>query len=105
MASIGRLNTPRSPGGNAFGSEWDSDEEGTEYNEDENIFVNENLDTSADHINVTSFLYTLFASNWCITVDIHSIQYMMQFLASLDMYAFGYKWLCSISYVTHLERR
>lgn len=51
MASIGRLNTPRSPGGNAFGSEWDSDEEGTEYNEDENIFVNENLDTSADHIN------------------------------------------------------
>ncbi|XP_021685397.2 AMP deaminase isoform X2 [Hevea brasiliensis] len=55
MASFGRLNIPRSPSANAFESEWDSDEEGTEYgNEDDITFIDGNMDSSANRINVDS---------------------------------------------------
>ncbi|XP_037491964.1 probable AMP deaminase isoform X2 [Jatropha curcas] len=52
MASLGRLNTPRSPGGNAFDSMGDSDEEETEFGtEDDVFFSNVNMDPSADYVN------------------------------------------------------
>lgn len=55
LASVGRLITPRSPGGNAFGNAEDSDEEGTELaNEDDIIFSHETVDASSNIINVGS---------------------------------------------------
>ncbi|XP_022775981.1 probable AMP deaminase isoform X2 [Durio zibethinus] len=52
LASYGRLMTPRSPGGNAFESAGDSDEEGTEPADgDEILFGDENIDISADLLN------------------------------------------------------
>ncbi|OMO51645.1 hypothetical protein CCACVL1_29661 [Corchorus capsularis] len=49
LANYGRLMTPRSPGGNAFESAGDSDEEGTEpANEDDILFGDENIDGPND---------------------------------------------------------
>ncbi|XVF02293.1 hypothetical protein REPUB_Repub04eG0163200 [Reevesia pubescens] len=49
LATYGRLMTPRSPGGNAFESAGDSDDEGTEVADEHDIlFGNENIDGSAD---------------------------------------------------------
>ena len=57
LATYGRLMTPRSPGGNAFESAGDSDEEGTEpADEDDFLFGDENIDGSADLLNVSAFL-------------------------------------------------
>ncbi|XP_015575300.1 probable AMP deaminase [Ricinus communis] len=51
MASHSRLITPRSPGGAAFESMEDSDEEGTEYAiGDDTIFNNANMNSSAEHV-------------------------------------------------------
>lgn len=57
--------TPRSPGGNAFESAGDSEEEGTEpADEDDILFGDENIDVSADLSNVSvsgsSFLFLFF---------------------------------------------
>ncbi|KAK6252641.1 hypothetical protein QUC31_014361 [Theobroma cacao] len=52
LATYGRLMTPRSPGGNAFESAGDSDEEGTEPgDEDDILFGDENIDGSGDLLN------------------------------------------------------
>lgn len=52
MASIGRLVSPRSPGGNAFDSVGDSDEEATVFaDEDDVTFSNGNMESSADYKN------------------------------------------------------
>ncbi|XVF84817.1 hypothetical protein PTKIN_Ptkin17bG0069900 [Pterospermum kingtungense] len=49
LATYGRLMTPRSPGGNAFESAGDSEEEGTEpADEDDILFGDENVNVSAD---------------------------------------------------------
>ncbi|KAL5761882.1 hypothetical protein ACOSP7_018146 [Xanthoceras sorbifolium] len=52
LASVARLLTPRSPGGNTFENAEDSDEEGTELaNEDDIGFSYQNIGSSADFIN------------------------------------------------------
>lgn len=49
VGSVGRLVTPRSPGRNAFDVEGDSDDDGTELaNEDEMYFNYGNLDASVN---------------------------------------------------------
>ncbi|KAK9277530.1 hypothetical protein L1049_007074 [Liquidambar formosana] len=51
VASVGRLTTPRSAGVNAFESAGDSDEEGTEFaNEEDILFGYGNIDSSASFI-------------------------------------------------------
>ncbi|XP_057949188.1 AMP deaminase-like [Malania oleifera] len=52
VASVGRLMTPRSPGGNAFGNGGDSDDEVTEpANGEDIVFSYDNINSSADFIN------------------------------------------------------
>ena len=70
LATYGRLMTPRSPGGNAFESAGDSDEEGTEpADEDDFLFGDENIDGSADLLNVSAFL-VLVSFSISLYVDI-----------------------------------
>lgn len=52
IVSVGRLVTPRSPAGNAFDNAGDSDEEGTELaNEDDILFSYGYIDSSTDITN------------------------------------------------------
>lgn len=51
VGSIGRLITPRSPGGNAFDVVEDSDDDGTELaNGDDMFFAYGNLEASVDTV-------------------------------------------------------
>ncbi|XP_028094944.1 AMP deaminase-like isoform X1 [Camellia sinensis] len=52
VGSGGRLMTPRSSGGYAFGSAGDSDDEGTELATGEDLYTYENIDSSAECINL-----------------------------------------------------
>ncbi|KAL7163991.1 hypothetical protein ACSBR2_039990 [Camellia fascicularis] len=52
VGSGGRLMTPRSSGGYAFGSTGDSDDEGTELATGEDLYTYENIDSSAECINL-----------------------------------------------------
>ncbi|XVE84922.1 hypothetical protein DITRI_Ditri17bG0050700 [Diplodiscus trichospermus] len=51
LATYGRHMTPRSPGGNAFESAGDSEEEGTEPADEDDLFGDENIDGSANLLN------------------------------------------------------
>lgn len=49
LASVGRVMTPRSPGANAFESGWESDEDGTELADEEDIlYRHDNANSAAD---------------------------------------------------------
>ncbi|XP_021292923.1 probable AMP deaminase [Herrania umbratica] len=63
LATYGRLMTPRSPGGNAFESAGDSDEEGTEpADEDDILCGDQNIDGSGDLLNdVATKVQNLFS--------------------------------------------
>ena len=60
IASVSRIMTPRSPGRNTFDSVEDSDEEGTDFANDDHIdFYPVNIDSSNNYVSIFS------PSGWC----------------------------------------
>jgi AMP deaminase len=55
LASMGRLMTPRSPSGNAFDYSGDSEDEGTALADEDATIYSQNVDSSADYINVCAY--------------------------------------------------
>lgn len=53
---MGRLRTPLSPSGSAFEYSGDSEDEGTALADEDATIYSQNVDSSADYVNVCAYL-------------------------------------------------